>query len=49
MNEHVIVRIQLTATVAYPGIVFGGSNNSVEDRRQRERESGDGSAYYANE
>ena len=30
--------------VAYPGILFGGgSTNSVEDRGQRERESGDGS------
>jgi len=28
-------------TVAYPGILFeGGSTNSVEDRRQRERGSG---------
>ena len=34
------------ATVAYPGILFrggGGSTNSVEDRRQRERGSGGGS------
>ena len=30
--------------VAYPGILFGGgSTNSVEDRRQRERGSGGGS------
>ena len=30
--------------VAYPGILFGGgSTNSVEDRGQRERESGGGS------
>jgi len=31
--------------VAYPGILFrgGGSTNSVEDRGQRERGSGDGS------
>ena len=31
--------------VTYPGILFGGggSTNSVEDRGQRERESGDGS------
>jgi len=30
--------------VAYPGILFGGggSTNSVEDRGQRERGSGDG-------
>ena len=32
-------------SVAYPGILFGrgGSTNSVEDRGQRERGSGDGS------
>ena len=30
--------------MAYPGILFGGgSTNSVEDRGQTERESGDGS------
>jgi len=32
--------------MAYPGILFGGrgrSTNSVEDRGQRERGSGDGS------
>jgi len=30
--------------MAYPGILFGGgSTNSVEDRRQREREFGGGS------
>jgi len=32
-------------TVAYPGIFLGGGfNNSVQDKRQRERGSGDGSA-----
>jgi len=32
--------------VAFPGILFGGgvSKNSVKDRGQRERGSGDGSA-----
>ena len=29
--------------VAYPGNLFGGSTNSVEDREQRERGSGGGS------
>ena len=34
----------LLEAVAYPGILFGGdSTNSVEDREQRERGSGDGS------
>ena len=36
---------RLWRAVAYPGILFGegGSRNSVEDRGQRERESGGGS------
>ena len=29
--------------MAYPGILLGGSTNSVEDRGQRERGSGGGS------
>ena len=29
--------------MAYPGILYGGSTNSVEDRAQRERGSGGGS------
>ena len=36
----------LAVAVTYPGILFGGgrgSTNSVEDRGQRERGSGDGS------
>jgi hypothetical protein len=47
----------LLSAVAYPGILFGwvDSTNSVEDRGQRERESGGGSplvrgsAQFANE
>jgi hypothetical protein len=41
--------------VAYPGILFGGSTNTVEDKGQRERGSGAGSplfrgsAQFANE
>jgi hypothetical protein len=41
--------------VAYPGILFGGSTDSVEDRGHRERGSGGGSplvrgsAQFANE
>jgi hypothetical protein len=39
-----IHREEHTRPVAYPGILFGGrgggSTNSVEDRRQRERGSG---------
>ena len=36
--------VYLSKSVAYPGILFkGGATNSVEDRGQRERESGDGS------
>ena len=35
---------ELHASVAYPGILFGGgSTNSVEDRGQREWASGGGS------
>ena len=40
------VKIGHFASVAYPGILFGGrggSTNSVEDRGQRERGSGGGS------
>jgi len=37
-------RLVWRGTVAYPGIVFGGSStNSVEDRGQRGRGSGGGS------
>jgi len=34
---------KFVASVAYPGILLGGLTNSVEDRGQRERGSGDGS------
>jgi hypothetical protein len=40
---HVSIRMYVTLPVAYPGIFGGGSRNSVEDRGQRERGSGDGS------
>ena len=53
IHVHKSNRISRTPTplyipVAYPGILFGGgggwgSTNSVEDRGQRERGSGDGS------
>jgi hypothetical protein len=37
-----LLKLTSIATVAYPGILFGGggSTNSVEDRGQRERGSG---------
>jgi len=38
------INFKAVTSVAYPEILLGGgSTNSVEDRRQRERESGGGS------
>ena len=39
-KKKLLYGVHVFTSVAYPGILFGGSTNAVQDRGQRERGSG---------